>query len=187
MGGFLIRKGGKMRCAHEDSSGFRVRVQAAHRASAFRRAELCLDVARRSPLGLEPAPLLLASPYRLHLERHILSELVLERVCVEIRIVVAEVEGATAGGHRVSSRPHLLGALASWDVRRRVRRLFRSAASWVVVSTDYAMWETCFLQKRCRTIKRFFWRQNQTGTFSLVGTEAYFLSHFFTLKLAKKG
>jgi hypothetical protein len=87
----------------------------------------------------------------------------------------------------VSSRPHLLGALASWDVRRRVRRLFRSAASWVVVSTDYAMWETCFLQKRCRTIKRFFWRQNQTGTFSLVGTEAYFLSHFFTLKLAKKG
>jgi hypothetical protein len=39
----------------------------------------------------------------------------------------------------------------------------------------------------CRTIKRFFWRQSQTGTFSLVGTEAYFLSHFFTLKLAKKG
>jgi hypothetical protein len=39
----------------------------------------------------------------------------------------------------VSSRPHLLGALASWDVRRRVRRLFRSAASWVVASTNYAM------------------------------------------------
>jgi hypothetical protein len=61
----------------------------------------------------------------------------------------------------VSSRPHLLGALASWDVRRRVRRLFRSAASWVVASTDYAMWEKCFLQNALKVFK-------QGGFYSLI-------------------